>query len=117
MRLADLKAMSAAAVRFEATQEKPISLLVDFAGVTSIEIGNDELRGLAQTPQSSGIKNRVYVMPDKTQYGLGRLFSTHQRHAGSSIPMVLRSMAEAEEALGLVAPRYTQLPDDDAAPG
>lgn len=104
-----LETMMVAARDF-AQRHGPCDGIVDFTPVTSVDLDVDYLRALGATPRIMKGKRRVLVAPQSGMFGLLRMYGLHQAAAGEE-PMVVRSLAEAEELLGLTAPEFQPVED------
>jgi hypothetical protein len=60
-------------------------------------------------PQNIANQVRVYVVPNKDQFGGARMFGTYQDMAGNIAPHIVRTMAEAYTFLQITDPDFQPL--------
>jgi hypothetical protein len=77
--------------------------LLDFRGITKLELTSEEVRGLANRTIFSAHSKRAFVMASDLQFGLGRMFKTYREIGGEQGIMIFRVMAEALSWLSLSA--------------
>jgi hypothetical protein len=99
----------AAAVRQFVERSGMCHAIADFSGVEEFGLDLEFFRRLAQAPPVLLDQKRVLVAPSDEIFGMLRLFATHQSATGSE-PMVVRTLAEALEHLGIVAPAFQPVP-------
>jgi hypothetical protein len=103
-----LAALEGQVVSFIA-REGRMSTIVDFSGVTSVEIDIPSLVDRGRGPSLMSGKPRIYVAIDTLLLGLLRLYSEHQVNAGEMPPTIVPSLADAFDILGLVQPNFKPL--------
>lgn len=84
------------------------SQLLDFSGITGIEITSEDVRRLAQKNVFSSDSRRAFVVQDDLQYGLARMFEIHRDIAGETGIRVFRTLDEAMNWI------FSRTPDTEA---
>jgi hypothetical protein len=80
--------------------------IVDFSDVNAVDVPLDRFIKRATSPGLLGSKARVIVAPDELTYGLNRVFAAHRAYSRILEPLLVRSLAEAYEALELDDPKF-----------
>ena len=103
-----LAALDGQVVSFIA-REGTMSTIVDFSGVTSVEVDISSVVNRGRGPSLMSGKPRVYVAIDTLLLGLLRLYSENQVNAGEMAPTIVPSLADAFDVFGLVQPNFEPL--------
>jgi hypothetical protein len=90
-------------------REGTMSTIVDFSGVTSVEVDIPSLVDRGRVPSLMSGKPRVYVAIDTLLLGLLRLYSENQVNAGEMPPTIVPSLADAFDIFGLVQANFEPL--------
>ena len=106
--LADLIGINADAARFVA-RESLVRFLLALSAVDTVDIPTPLFVDRAQRTAVLPMEERVYVAPNPVIYGMCRMFASHQANAGDLEPLVVGSLSEAYETLGLVDPDFQPL--------
>jgi hypothetical protein len=103
----DLNALDTAVVAFVRKEGATRGFLIDCTDVEDLDVptGVFVRRGQRSVNVVSD-QERVYVMPQPDLFGMGRMYGTYQRMAGKREPLVVKSLPEAFEALGLGEPKF-----------
>ena len=103
----DLHQLDSAVVAFVKKEGQTRGFLIDCTGVEDLAVptGVFVRRGQRSANVVSD-QQRVYVMPQPDLFGMGRMFGTYQRMAGKKEPLVVKTLVEAFEALGLSDPMF-----------
>jgi hypothetical protein len=100
-----------AAVRRFVARHGPCHAIADFGAVENFKLDLDYIKNLAQSPAVLFGQKRVMVAPTDVIFATMRLFETHQSATGDE-PMVVRSLAQAFDHLGIVRPDFRLLPPE-----
>lgn len=103
--LQDLTGINAAAAAF-VEKESLVRFICDMSAVETVGFTVSEMVCRAQRVAVLPTEERVYVATDPFLFGLCGLFATYQRHAGNRQPLVVRSLDEAYQALGIIDPDF-----------
>ena len=103
----DLHQLDSAVVAFVKKEGPTRGFLIDCTDVEDLAVptGVFVRRGQRSANVVSD-QERVYVMPQPDLFGMGRMFGTYQRMAGKKEPLVVKTLTEAFEALGLSDPMF-----------
>ena len=103
----DLHQLDSAVVAFVKKEGQTRGFLIDCTDVEDLAVptGVFVRRGQRSANVVSD-QQRVYVMPQPDLFGMGRMFGTYQRMAGKKEPLVVKTLVEAFEALGLSDPMF-----------
>jgi hypothetical protein len=85
--------------------------IVDFSGVTEVEVPTAEFVRRARRTPSMGEVQRVFVVPQPAMFGLARVFTSHHQIDGNNEPVLVRTLAEACAALSLDTPHFEPVED------
>ncbi len=88
--------------------------LMDFSGVETVDIPIDRLVRRAHEPPVLPGQFRVIVAPQPITYELNRVVIAHQLYSRKVEPLLVRTMKEAYDALGLVDPRFAPIENNEA---
>jgi hypothetical protein len=93
-----------------AARMKPLGGIIDFSGVTRLDVRMEKVRSFAFAPPALRNSNlpRVIVAPDPAVYGLARMFQTLSEQTRPLL-YVVHSMKEAYEELRLENARFEPL--------
>lgn len=81
--------------------EGPAHSIFDFTVVESIDMTVERVERRAERAQLCPGFERILVAPQPAFFAMAEAFRDHQRSQGLAAPLVVRTMAEAEAALGL----------------
>lgn len=81
--------------------EGPGHSIFDFSAVDAIDMSPDRVERRAERPQLCPGFERIMVATRPDLLAVGERFRAHQLSLGLAAPLIVRSMAEAEAALGL----------------
>jgi hypothetical protein len=103
----DLHQLDSAVVAFVKKEGATRGFLIDCTDVEDLAVptGVFVRRGQRSANVVSD-QERVYVMPQPDLFGMGRMYGTYQRMAGKKEPLVVKTLTEAFEALGLSDPIF-----------
>jgi hypothetical protein len=103
----DLHQLDSAVVAFVKKEGATRGFLIDCTDVEDLAVptGVFVRRGQRSANVVSD-QARVYVMPQPDLFGMGRMYGTYQRMAGKKEPLVVKTLTEAFEALGLGDPMF-----------
>lgn len=103
----DLHQLDSAVVAFVEKEGATRGLLIDCTDVEDLAVptGVFVRRGQRSANVVSD-QERVYVMPQPDLFGMGRMYGAYQRMAGKKEPLVVKTLTEAFEALGLSDPMF-----------
>lgn len=103
----DLHQLDSAVVAFVKKEGATRGFLIDCTDVEDLAVptGVFVRRGQRSANVVSD-QERVYVMPQPDLFGMGRMYGTYQRMAGKKEPLVVKTLTEAFEALGLGDPMF-----------
>jgi hypothetical protein len=107
----DLNQLDTAVVAFVKKEGATRGFLIDCTDVEDLAVptGVFVRRGQRSANVVSD-QERVYVMPQPDLFGMGRMFGTYQRMVGKKEPLVVKTLLEAFEALGLSDPLFEPVP-------
>jgi len=91
----------------------PAASILNFTQVSSIEISSVTIRNLAASspsPQCASLPQFI-VAPSDYGYGMARMFQLWGRQVRPEL-QVVRSLAEAYEAIGLEEPHFEPIPEN-----
>jgi ElaB/YqjD/DUF883 family membrane-anchored ribosome-binding protein len=88
--------------------------LMDFTAVESVDVPIDRLVRRAHEPPVLPGQFRVIVAPDPLTYELNRVVIAHQLYSRKVEPLLVRSLAEAHQALSLVDPKFQPVESNEA---
>ena len=108
-----LDAFVAAARDFAATWGN-CSGIVDFSTVEKVDIDVAYLRAFGGTTRIMRGSERILVAPQDHVFGMLRMYGLHQASLGDE-PMVVRTLQEAYDLLGLKAPDFQPIPVGDGS--
>jgi hypothetical protein len=94
-----------AAVRAFIARHGLAHAIVDFTTVAEFKLDAAYLADFARSRSVLVGQKRVYVAPTDEIFGMLRLFEMHQSATGD-VPLVVRTLAEACEHLGIDAPDF-----------
>jgi hypothetical protein len=86
--------------------------LMDFSAVTAIDVPLDLLIQRAHQPGILTGHQRVIVAPTEPSYSFNRLVAAHQLFARKTEPVLVRSIGEAYDSLGIVNPAFSAVDMD-----
>jgi hypothetical protein len=104
----DLTAMQSAVRRF-VEREGACDAIIDFSSVEGGDVPCEFLAALARRKPVLSGHRRVIVTSTAVVYGLNRMFGTHQNAATGEAPIVVRTLKEAHEALGVTEPEFRRV--------
>lgn len=81
--------------------EGPAHSIFDFTTVNAIDMKVERVERRAEQAQLCPGFERILVAPQPPFFAMAEAFRDHQRSQGLAAPQVVRTMAEAEAALGL----------------
>lgn len=87
------------------------SQLMDFRGVTRVDLSHDQIYELAQRRVFSDGARRAIVAPSPVQFGLARMFQSYSLARGARGIQIFPEMGEAVAWLNLAAARAEGEPD------
>ena len=103
----DLNNLDTAVVAFVRKEGATRGFLIDCTDVDDLAVPTSVfVRRGQRSANVVSDQERVYVMPQPDLFGMGRMFGTYQRMAGKKEPLVVKSLLEAFEALGLSDPIF-----------
>jgi hypothetical protein len=105
---ADLRRLDEA-VRDLVREQGPVRGLLDFTDVTLVAVPETLLRARSRLPQISPGQMRAIVAPQDEVFALATACGARQRDFGNVRPLVVRTLDEAYEALGLEQPHFMAL--------
>jgi hypothetical protein len=83
-------------------REGTMSTVIDFTGASSIDVAASTLVSRGRSRSLMNGKPRVFVSPDALLFGLLRMYGSYQDAGGEKPPLIVHSLSEAFEALGLI---------------
>ena len=84
----------------------PCRALVDFSGVTKLDVSSETVRKMAETHDVLGPESmQVVVAPMDSVYGLGRMFEMLSDQSRPNMHVVL-TVREAYALLGVISPQF-----------
>ena len=92
----------------------PTAGLLDFSDVVSVEVTYAQIVSRGMRPQTMVGQKRA-IVADGVAFGMMRVFGVYQSGHGVE-PMIMRTLAEAYDALGLVAEDFHPVPLSPALP-
>jgi hypothetical protein len=93
------------AARHFTGHERVVRRILDFTDVVTVQVKASVFASMGMGLATTG--ERIYVVPNPEVFGLARLYSTYQQHAGgNSAPRLVATLAEACTAFGLDAPDF-----------
>ena len=103
----DLNNLDTAVVAFVKKEGATRGFLIDCTEVDDLAVPTSVfVRRGRRSANVVSDQERVYVMPQPDLFGMGRMFGTYQRMAGKKEPLVVKTLLEAFEALGLSDPIF-----------
>jgi len=103
----DLNNLDTAVVAFVKKEGATRGFLIDCTDVDDLAVPTSVfVRRGRRSANVVSDQERVYVMPQPDLFGMGRMFGTYQRMAGKKEPLVVKTLLEAFEALGLSNPIF-----------
>ena len=87
-------------------REGPTRSIIDFTDVVRIEVDTAVIVALARRPIR---RSRIFIVPLPEMFGLARLYTIHTGLAGQTEPLLVKTRAEAYDALGLQGPVFQPL--------
>ncbi len=88
--------------------------LMDFSGMEAVDMPIDRLVRRAHEPPVLPGQARVILAPEPLGYELNRVVIAHQLYSRKVEPLLVRTRAEAYEALGLVDPTFEPVESNEA---
>jgi hypothetical protein len=107
----DLNKLDTAVVAFVKREGATRGFLIDCTDVEDLAVPTGVfVRRGQRSANVVSEQERVYVMPQPDLFGMGRMYGTYQRMAGKKEPLVVKSLLEAFETLGLSDPIFEPVP-------
>jgi hypothetical protein len=88
--------------------------IVDFGAVEKVDIDVAYLRSFGANPRIMRGSRRILVASDDQLFGMLRMYGLHQASLGDE-PMVVRTLQEAYDLLGLKAADFQPIPIADGS--
>ena len=104
----DIAELDNAIVRF-AVDHGPAHGILDFSAVVAVSVPMNRLLQRARQPAINPTHRRVIVASDAEMHRLALQFSMEQTLAGAAGPLVVATMDEALQALGVAEPAFEPL--------
>jgi len=104
----DIDELDNAIVRF-AVYHGPAHGILDFSSVVAVSVPMNRLLHRARQAPVSAAHKRVIVAADPELFQIASRFTAEQSAAGTAVPLVVASMDEALEALGVKDPVFEPL--------
>ena len=83
--------------------EDPMDVIFDFSAAEAVDLTRDAIVRRGQQPQLQPGQRRAIVAPTAAKFELAKLFAQSQSAAGSTPPLVTRSLDEALRGFGRTA--------------
>ncbi len=101
----DIEALDRVVKKF-VQENGPVVGLMDWSDVDTIAVPPWRLIQRGRAPQIALGQQRVMVAPDGPLHDMVRAYADQQRNYGNLEPIVVRSLEEAYDALGVVDPVF-----------
>ncbi len=101
----DIEALDRVVKKF-VQENGPVVGLMDWSDVDTIAVPPWRLIQRGRAPQIALGQQRVMVAPDGPLHDMVRAYADQQRNYGNLEPIVVRSLQEAYDALGVVDPVF-----------
>ena len=101
----DIEALDRVVKKF-VQENGPVVGLMDWSDVDTIAVPPWRLIQRGRAPQIALGQQRVMVAPDGPLHDMVRAYADQQRNYGNLDPVVVRSLEEAYDALGVVDPVF-----------